>query len=211
MYADELTLGTNDTFDNNSFANGGNGAGVENQYNLNLTNSHIDNNTCSGGNIDGCGLYEAGDGASYTNVTVNGSNANAGTGTVDGGAIYSSPDQARFNGLTVNGTSATGATVDGGAIYAQYLTIDNATVSSTTAHGSATTGGSVNGGAIYNEEDSSFTNVAISGDHCQRRPGDGVHAVDDTVLGRRRGVLRRRDSEYSVHEHHEHDDDRIGR
>ena len=39
-----------------------------------------------------------------------------------------------MSGLTVNGTSATGATVDGGAIYAQYTSFSNMTVSSTSAH-----------------------------------------------------------------------------
>jgi predicted outer membrane repeat protein len=192
LYADELTLGTGDTFDNNSLPNGGNGAGVENEVDLTLTDSHIDNNTCGGGSVDGCGLYDEGDVGSYTNVTVDNTFVGAGSSEVEGGAVdldgqaelngvsiagttvvtantvdggaFANDSNATVNGLSISGTSVTADEVDGGAFYNDdNLSVNNLTIASTFAHGSEATHGEVEGGAIYNDDNFNLSGASVTG------------------------------------------------
>ena len=164
MYTDELTMGSSDTFDNNVATDGGNGTGVENEYQLDLSNSHIDNNSTTGGDyVEGGGLYDSGEADSFTNVTVNGTTNNVTDQEIVGGAVYAD-SLATFSGLTVTNTANSGADIYGGALINYYqATVTNAQISSTSNHATTTSGGEVYGGAIYNEYDLSVNNVTVTG------------------------------------------------
>lgn len=147
---------TNTTISNNTAASGG--AGIfNNTVPLQITNSHIDSNTVTGGGQKGGGLYLTG--AKTTTITDTTVNSNSTTGL--GGGIYVGGGATlQFTGSTINSNATSGASGGGVAVDgASVLTISKANIRGNKAY--------QYGGGIYYASSSAtaseITNCTITG------------------------------------------------
>ncbi len=177
-----LTL-TNSSVNGNTASGGlsGSGGGVYTEMGLNMTDSHVDNNTTAGSGGDGGGIWaeNAGVPNHFKNVTISGNTASSNGGgmwskagftmensTVSGneakdghgGGVYASGAGpgwvVELKGVTVNNNKTTGAGGDGGGVYCTgALAIEDSTVSSNVASGR---GGGILGSSTLTVEDSTI-------------------------------------------------------
>jgi predicted outer membrane repeat protein len=134
---------------------------------LTLTNSQINNSTCTGTlGTEGCGIYDFGTVGTYDNVSLSGTSAtDTGPVGVEGGAVYLKANANQVSGLTISGTTVSASSVEGGALYNDAggtTTVTNASITNTTVNGTGATG-VIDGGVIYNVAGLSLTTVNATG------------------------------------------------
>ena len=148
------------------------GGGIDSASNATLTvsNSQINDSTCTGIDTEGCGIYDFGTAGTYDNVSLSGTSATGttGIGDVEGGAVYLRADTDQVNGLTISGTTVTAPSVFGGALWnnagagTATTPVANASITNTTVNGTGATG-AIEGGVIYNLGGLSLTAVNATG------------------------------------------------
>ena len=132
----------------------GDGGGIRSLENLTLSHSTVSDNSTSGTNSDGGGIFSR-----YGNLTVSHStvsdNSTAGTNS-NGGGIYSSGGNLTVSNSTVSGNSTSGSNSSGGGIFSNTnLSDQTTTLTNVTLSGNSTT---ERGGGLFNYDGKTIIN-----------------------------------------------------
>lgn len=136
------------------------GGAIYNVTSLHVTASSLAGNTAGDSTTDaeGGAILHVGDLATLETVTITGSQANAAVTSTARGAAISARSYTSLVGVTVNGSAATGGSVVGGAIYAQYdFNANGLSVTGTTVNAV----NSVQGGGLYTSSYGAATGLAV--------------------------------------------------
>jgi hypothetical protein len=189
VYNDELMSINNSAISFNTMSDSGDGAGIENAYNLTLTNSFVNSNSITGPSTsDGAGIYSGDYVMNMSNVTLSGNSIHLSAGDVNGASLYTDGGTLNWTGGSITSSVAhnIGGNVYGGAVEVggstEHVNFSNITVSSTNASAGTSY---VSGGAFDLYSPGSMSNVHISSTTVSGSSIDGgaIYSDSDWTYG----------------------------